>query len=157
MKISKINGLISFSVIVISFVSGMYIGAMKSNDIQSFILKEENAETDYAEWGHIVIYTSETSTTTYGTENMLTAMAELKPGQEIHPPHQHTAEEFMYIMEGNGTWSLNGKESEANAGDLLYAQPWDMHGITNTGSIPLRFFVIKWDNKGLELPVLDEK
>ena len=157
MKISKINGLISFTLIVAGFISGTYIGFTKSNDIQSFILKEETAEKDYSEWGHIIIYTPEASTTTYGTENMLAAIAELKPGQEIHPAHQHTAEEFMYIIEGTGTWSLNGEESEANAGDLLYAQPWDMHGITNTGSDPLRFFVIKWDNKGLELPALDEK
>ena len=35
---------------------------------------------------------------------------------------------------------------------MMYAEPWDWHGITNTGDTPLTFFVVKWDNKGVELP-----
>lgn len=35
---------------------------------------------------------------------------------------------------------------------MLYAAPWDVHGITNTGTTPLTFVVWKWDNKGVPLP-----
>lgn len=127
------------------------------SDIETQVVTEKKATTIQEDWGHIVIYTDESSTTTYGTKNMLTAKAVIKPGMEIHPPHQHTQEEFMYIVEGRGTWSMNGVESSAKAGDVMYARPWDMHGITNTSNKPLTFFVVKWDNKGMELPVLGEE
>ena len=53
------------------------------------------------------------------------------------------------VVEGRGTWSLNGRESPAKAGDIQYAAPWDMHGIKNTGRTPLRFVVWKWNSKGV--------
>jgi len=55
-------------------------------------------------------------------------------------------------VDGEGTWSIEGKEFKAQKGDMMYAEPWDWHGITNTGDTPLTFFVVKWDNKGVELP-----
>lgn len=125
-------------------------------DIESDIIsKAETNRLDEA-WGKFYIYTDENGTETYGTKNTLSGMAEILPGQEIHPPHQHTAEEFMYLIEGNGTWSLNGKTSAAKAGDMLYAKPWDMHGITNTGSTTLKFFVVKFDGKEVPTPVKDK-
>ncbi|MGH7455310.1 MAG: cupin domain-containing protein [bacterium] len=76
----------------------------------------------------------------------------IKPGQEIHPPHQHAEEEFLMIIEGQGTWHLNGKTFAAHKGDVLYAAPWDMHGIKNTGKTSLSFVVWKWNNKGVAPP-----
>jgi len=125
----------------------------QQTDLASTIYKANQIEKVNEAWGDIQIYTPENGTGTYGTINTLTAVADIDAGQEIHPPHQHTAEEFMYILEGNGTWSLNGKEQPAEAGDLLYAKPWDWHGIKNTGDKPLKFFVVKWDNKGLPMPI----
>ena len=60
------------------------------------------------------------------------------------PPHQHADEEFQYVIEGEGTWSLNGKEQPLKAGDLMYTRPWDWHGIRNSGDRPLRFVVFKY-------------
>lgn len=126
------------------------------SDIDTKVITKEGATIVTEDWGNIIIYTDEASASTYGTTNTLTAVAEIKPGMEIHPPHQHTAEEFMYVIEGEGTWSLNGVESKAKPGDVMYSKPWDLHGITNTGDKTLRFFVMKWDNKGVEIPVLKE-
>jgi len=125
-------------------------------DLETTVITKEGSIKLNEEWGDLFIYTDEATASTYGTENTLTAIAEIKPGMEIHPPHQHTAEEFMYVLEGNGTWSLNGVESKAKSGDVMYAKPWDMHGISNTGDETLKFFVIKWDNKGVDIPVLQE-
>jgi len=125
-------------------------------DLETTVITKEGSIKLNEEWGDLFIYTDEATASTYGTKNTLTAIAEIKPGMEIHPPHQHTAEEFMYVVEGSGTWSLNGVESEAKPGDVMYAKPWDMHGITNSGDQTLKFFVMKWDNKGMELPVLKE-
>ncbi len=54
------------------------------------------------------------------------------------------------VTEGTGTWHLNGTEFKAVAGDMLYAAPWEIHGIKNTGDTPLVFVVWKWNNKGWE-------
>ena len=148
------------SLFILSMIISGWIGWEANSlvsDIHSVIITEGGADLLNEDWGDLYIYTDETNTTTYGTQNMLTAVAKILPGQEIHPPHQHTAEEFMYLVEGNGTWSLNGEEYPAKPGDVMYAKPWDWHGITNTGDVPLKFFVVKWDNKGVPLPELEEK
>lgn len=126
------------------------------SEVETSVITKNGSTEVIEDWGSIFIYTDEASASTYGTKNTLTAVAEIKPGMEIHPPHQHTGEEFMYVIEGNGTWSINGVETKAKPGDVMYAKPWDMHGITNTGEETLKFFVLKWDNKGMETPVLQE-
>ena len=84
---------------------------------------------------------------TSATAEVLAGYLDLKPGAEPHAPHQHADEEFLYIVEGSGEWSLNGTTIPAKAGDVLYTAPHDMHGIKNTGSKTLRFFVAKWRTK----------
>jgi mannose-6-phosphate isomerase-like protein (cupin superfamily) len=79
---------------------------------------------------------------------MLAAELEFLPGKRLQPPHRHVNEEFQYVIEGSGTWTLNGEEIPLRQGDLMYARPGDLHGIANTGSGPLRFLVIKWISKG---------
>ncbi|MBO6525042.1 MAG: cupin domain-containing protein [Balneolaceae bacterium] len=153
------NSLYIISTLVLMLTSGWigWEGRMLLSDLETKVITKEAATKVNEDWGNIIIYTDEASASTYGTENTLTAVAEIKPGMEIHPPHQHTAEEFLYVIEGEGTWSINGVESEAKAGDIMYSRPWDLHGITNTGDKPLRFFVMKWDNKGVKVPVLKEE
>lgn len=143
---------LTFSLMLISGFIGWNASDIYHKDIESKIIQRDNAEYLAEEWGNLIVYTPEYGTTTFGTKNMLTAVAEIKPGQQIHPPHQHTAEEFVYIFEGNGVWSLNEEETPAKAGDMMYAQPWDWHGLTNTGKTTLKFFVMKWDSKGVKTP-----
>ena len=85
--------------------------------------------------------------TTSATAEVLAGYLDLKPGQEPHPPHVHPDEEFLYLVEGSGSWFVNGKTIPAKAGDVLYTAPNDLHGIKNTGTTPLRFFVAKWRSK----------
>lgn len=84
--------------------------------------------------------------------DLLTIAITLHPGQQLHPPHQHAEEEFLWIASGSGEWHLDGREFPAAAGDLLYTEPWVMHGITNTGREPLTFFVVKWNGNGMPVP-----
>jgi len=120
--------------------------AARSSPKPSFITSIEDAKREDFEWGSL--YTFDQGET-YSATDGLAAVAVIKPGMQIHPPHQHAEEEYVIVAEGTGTWSLNGKERPAKAGDLQYAAPWDMHGITNTGTTPLRFFVWKWNGKGV--------
>jgi len=50
---------------------------------------------------------------TYGLRDALVATAVLKPGQQIHPPHQHAEEGVMIVTEGSGEWHLDGKDFPA--------------------------------------------
>jgi len=90
---------------------------------------------------------------TYGTLDIVVLAVTLKPGQEPHPPHQHAEEEFMILAEGSGDWHLDGKDLPAKKGDVLYAAPWAMHGIKNTGNAPLTYYMMKWNNKGVKAPL----
>ena len=112
----------------------------------SSILSESEAKREDFEWGSLYTYAAGES---YSSKDGLAAVAVIKPGQQIHPPHQHAEEEYVIVTEGTGVWHMNGKERPAKAGDVQYAAPWDLHGITNTGTTPLRFFVWKWNGKGV--------
>jgi mannose-6-phosphate isomerase-like protein (cupin superfamily) len=145
--------LITLVASVLSFAGGIAWSKKKSaGDIVSHIYKRSEVKKSTGSWGSIYMYTND-STSTYGTESMLTAVLEFLPGKQLQPPHQHANEEFQYIIEGSGTWFLNGKETPIQKGDLMYAKPWDIHGISNTGTDTLKFFVVKWINKAMPKPV----
>lgn len=84
---------------------------------------------------------------TSGTADTLVGYADLKAGAENHPPHVHVEEEFLYLQEGSGTWTLGDKTYPATAGDVLYSEPNVLHGLKNTSAKPLRFFVVKWRSR----------
>jgi mannose-6-phosphate isomerase-like protein (cupin superfamily) len=144
------HGIAVLFIAALSFVAGA--GLEKHHlppVLQSQIFHLADARKSTGNWGSISIYT-EDRTPTRGTDSMLTAELEFLPGQRLQPPHRHAEEEFQYIIEGTGTWFLNGKETPIQKGDLMYAKPGDLHGISNTSAEPLRFFVVKWISKGTE-------
>jgi len=134
---------------VLMFFAGVIFSQSASNLISSAVVTAKSAKTESAEWGNFSTYFQGE---TYGTRDALTGVAVIKPGQEIHPPHQHAEEEYLMVIEGEGTWHLNGNDFAAQQGDILYAAPWDVHGLKNTGKAALKFVVWKWNNKGMALP-----
>ena len=58
----------------------------------------------------------------------------------------------MILAEGTGTWHLDGKEMPARKGDVVYAARWSAHGLKNTGDKPLTYYMVKWNNKGVQSP-----
>jgi quercetin dioxygenase-like cupin family protein len=111
--------------------------------LESRLIRKADAKKSTGAWGSIEIYAAE-GTPTVGTSSMLVAELEFLPGQRLQPPHRHPDEEFQYVISGSGTWHLNGEDIPLRQGDLMYAKPGDLHGIANTGTEPLRFFVVKW-------------
>jgi len=144
--------------VLISFGLGFFL-AFKSaanpkvslESMHSKVIPRADTRRNTGNWGVMDMYTYD-NVSTYGTENMLTALADLLPGESVHPAHRHAEEEFLLITRGKGLWSLEGEQLEANKGDLLYASPWKMHGLVNTGEDTMTFFVIRWDNKGIARP-----
>lgn len=115
--------------------------------LETGVVPAGEAVTEHFDWGQLVTYYAGDS---YAATDSLTAVAIIKPGMQIHPPHVHSEEEYLMVLEGEGTWSVEGREFPATAGDVLYAAPWDEHGISNTGTKPLKFVVFKWNPKPVE-------
>jgi mannose-6-phosphate isomerase-like protein (cupin superfamily) len=75
---------------------------------------------------------------------MCTGMAVLDPGASPHPPHRHPEEEFLIIAAGTGEIECDGKVSEVGPGAIMYCAGNVLHGITNSGKVPLTFYWSKW-------------
>jgi mannose-6-phosphate isomerase-like protein (cupin superfamily) len=117
--------------------------------LKSGVVRFDDAKAQQADWGEMRRYfTGETA----GTKDVLTAVAIVKPGKAVHRAHRHAEEEYLILAEGSGTWSLDGKESPAKRGDILYAEPWVYHGLTNTGTEPVVFVVVRFNSKGIKVP-----
>lgn len=115
--------------------------------LASGLVRAEDAVPTKGDWGEWRRYFRGE---THGTKDMVVLAVHLKPGQAPHPPHQNAEEEFMILAEGAGTWHLDGKEFPARKGDVVYAAPWTMHGLKNTGDAPLTYSMVKWNNKGMK-------
>ncbi len=103
------------------------------------------------DWGEIHLYT-EDGQPTYGTASMLTASLTFLPGKQLQPPHQHPDEEFPVRHRWRRHLVTEWQEQPLKAGDLMYARPWDWHGIRNSSDQPLRFFVFKFRARGVPEP-----
>ena len=68
----------------------------------------------------------------------------LKPGTMPHPPHQHPEEEFMLVTEGEGEIQVGEKVTQVSAGAMMYCAANVLHGIENTGAVPMTFYFYKW-------------
>jgi mannose-6-phosphate isomerase-like protein (cupin superfamily) len=117
--------------------------------IKTGIVRWDEAKSHQADWGEMRRYFTGES---FGTKDVLVAVAVVQPGKTVHREHRHAEEEYLALVEGSGTWSIDGKKTPAQRGDILYAEPWVYHGITNTGTDPLIFLVVRHNAKGVPLP-----
>jgi mannose-6-phosphate isomerase-like protein (cupin superfamily) len=105
------------------------------------VADEKNAKLTRDTFGDLRIYFD-------GPTGQLKAMTagslRLKPGMSPHPPHQHPEEEFMVVTEGTGEISIEGKITKVAPGSMMYCGAGKLHGIVNTGKIPLLFYFYKW-------------
>jgi WD40 repeat protein len=131
------------------FPPGVAAQAPPDKPLASALVRAKDAVPTRGDWGEWRRYFRGK---THGTKDMIVLMVTLKPGQAPHPPHRHAEEEFMILAEGNGTWHLDGKEWPARKGDVVYAAPWTMHGLENTGDVALTYYMVKWSSKGVPAP-----
>ena len=75
-------------------------------------------------------------------------MCVLEPGSSPHPPHRHPEEEFLIIASGTGEIECAGKVTMVAPGSIMYCAGDVLHGITNTGKVPMTFYWSKWLGKG---------
>ena len=63
-------------------------------------------------------------------------LVEAPPGRGT-PLHRHPYDEIAFVREGRGTWTVDGEEREAGAGDILVVKAGQVHAFVNTGDVPL--------------------
>jgi len=75
-------------------------------------------------------------------------MAVLAPGASPHAPHRHPEEEFLIVAAGTGEIVCGDTTTPVGPGAVLYCAGQTLHGITNTGRVPLTFYWSKWMARG---------
>lgn len=115
--------------------------AAESVKLASGTIDAPQAKVTHEAFGDLAIYCSG-STDQVGS--MTAGSLRLKPGMSPHPPHQHPEEEFMVITEGSGEIVVDGKTTKVAAGSMMYCAAGKLHGIVNTGKVPLLFYFYKW-------------
>ena len=71
-------------------------------------------------------------------------MAVLDPGGSPHPPHRHPEEEFLIVASGTGEILCGDGTTHVGPGSVMYCAGDTLHGVVNTGAVPLTFYWSKW-------------
>lgn len=61
-----------------------------------------------------------------------------------HEPHTHSQEEIILMLKGTAKMSIDGKEYNTTAGDVIFLDSEIPHGITNTGDEACEYFAFQW-------------
>lgn len=69
-------------------------------------------------------------------------ISQIEPGTSAHPPHTHTGVEAFYVLEGSGVIALEGETISVSANQAVVVDPTRLHGLSNTGNIPMKYLVI---------------
>jgi quercetin dioxygenase-like cupin family protein len=77
-----------------------------------------------------------------------TGMVVLDPGAIPHAPHQHPEEEFLIIAAGTGEIECAGETTRVGPGSVMYCAGNILHGVVNTGSVPMTYYWSKWTARG---------
>lgn len=63
-------------------------------------------------------------------------------GERAHPPHTHNGVEAFYVLEGSGVIETEGETIPIKANQAVILDASHMHGLMNTGSVPMKYVVI---------------
>ena len=126
-------------------VVGYGLGRAQTAPLKSGVMTSAQAAVeDSGAWG---AFRKAFGGPSLASADVLAGIGDIKAGAENHPPHTHADEEFLYLAEGTGTWTLGDAQIPAKAGDTLYAEPNVLHGFRNTSNRPAKFFVVRWRSK----------
>ena len=67
------------------------------------------------------------------------AEARLAPDSSTAPHHHPQTEEIYYILEGEGRMQIGDDVRDVSVGDAIAIPPGEIHTITNTGQVVLKF------------------
>lgn len=76
------------------------------------------------------------------TENFVFRYFVVQPGGNSTMPDQHRHDHGIFFLHGSGEVHLNGEVYPVAEKDMLYVAANDIHGIVNTGDVPLGFICV---------------
>jgi len=76
-----------------------------------------------------------------GAPNFCMRLFELEPGAAT-VTHTHWWEHEVFVLSGRGVVVGEGGETEMAEGTVIYTAPWELHGFTNNGNVPLRYILL---------------
>jgi quercetin dioxygenase-like cupin family protein len=77
-----------------------------------------------------------------GSEDFVMFTENIAPGQSIAPHHHPSAEEILFIQDGNGRAWLNGRESKLVSGSTVFMPRNTRVRLTNDGTKPIALVAI---------------
>ncbi|HET8601800.1 MAG TPA: cupin domain-containing protein [Segeticoccus sp.] len=82
----------------------------------------------------------------YATPTLWAAIQYLMPGEDA-PEHRHTQHAFRFVLEGEGVWTVVGRDPvPMNRGDFLPQAGWNWHAHHNAATRPMAWI------DGLDIP-----
>lgn len=82
----------------------------------------------------------------FATPTLWTAIQYLMPGENA-PEHRHTQHAFRFVVEGEGVWTVVGRDPVAmRRGDFLPQAGWNWHAHHNASAAPMAWI------DGLDIP-----
>jgi gentisate 1,2-dioxygenase len=82
----------------------------------------------------------------YATPTLWAAIQYLMPGEDA-PEHRHTQHAFRFVVEGEGVWTVVGRDPvPMNRGDFLPQAGWNWHAHHNAANRPMAWI------DGLDIP-----
>lgn len=70
-------------------------------------------------------------------------LSAVRPGQRMHEPHRHAEDEFMFVLEGTGEFTLDDDRRVVGPLTSLYCPSWHLHGLRNCGDTVLKYLVLR--------------
>ena len=74
-------------------------------------------------------------------------ISEIAPGKSPHAFHAHEGVEAIYIFRGHGIVEVEKQKHPLGPDEVIVIDATKSHGLTNTGTEPLRYMVIKTNEK----------
>ncbi len=76
------------------------------------------------------------------SESFAVLLQTVKPNGRV-PSHSHKEDSFYYIISGCGKLYLGEDRVDIVPGLAVYIPSWEVHGIDNNGSSPIKYIEIK--------------
>src|SRR5437868_5204660 len=75
-----------------------------------------------------------------GAKNVVGTLRWLQAGEKYDAVCDAKTNQLVYLMEGEGTITLNGKDHQVAKGNGIYLGPTETAGIAQRGNAPLKLF-----------------
>ena len=76
------------------------------------------------------------------TSRSQTAVMTIAPGQDAGPEETHRRDQIVYVIDGEATVRIDGREDRAGAGHCVVIPAGARHHVKNAGATPLFFLTI---------------